>query len=192
MQQTLKDLERLQQLFRRADFPRFKKKGQSDSFRYDFRPMQPPFPELGWLRSTRRSSRWTCHKGGAVGIDLGVMALPRYRMALGDPAIKRHEARAQMRWKTLSGNTETHSFSRSPKPNAALRHVTQPAFSRNAWPLAGTDVPCLGHVQARFLCVECGFEENADLVGAINILSRGMQRLTKGAPPTPPGLTPAG
>ncbi len=44
--------------------------------------------------------------------------------------------------------------------------------------------PCCGHVsadnrqtQARFECVECGFEENADLVGAINILSRGMQRL---------------
>jgi len=27
--------------------------------------------------------------------------------------------------------------------------------------------------QARFACVECGFEENADLVGAINILARG-------------------
>lgn len=44
--------------------------------------------------------------------------------------------------------------------------------------------PACGHVsadnrqtQARFLCVECGFEENADLVGAINILSRGMQLL---------------
>jgi putative transposase len=40
--------------------------------------------------------------------------------------------------------------------------------------------PCCGHVsaenrktQAQFLCVECGFEENADLVGAINILARG-------------------
>ncbi len=31
--------------------------------------------------------------------------------------------------------------------------------------------------QARFQCVECGFEENADVVGAINILSRGMQLL---------------
>lgn len=44
--------------------------------------------------------------------------------------------------------------------------------------------PACGHVsadnrqtQARFLCVECGFEENADVVGAINILSRGMQLL---------------
>ncbi|HXF03751.1 MAG TPA: transposase, partial [Candidatus Macondimonas sp.] len=31
--------------------------------------------------------------------------------------------------------------------------------------------------QARFACVGCGFEANADLVAAINILSRGMQRL---------------
>ncbi|CUB08047.1 RNA-guided endonuclease InsQ/TnpB family protein [Tepidiphilus thermophilus] len=43
--------------------------------------------------------------------------------------------------------------------------------------------PCCGHVsadnrqtQARFLCVECGFEENADLVGAINILRAGHAR----------------
>ncbi len=40
--------------------------------------------------------------------------------------------------------------------------------------------PTCGHVsadnrrtQARFACVECGFDENADLVGAINVLRRG-------------------
>ncbi|WP_347990317.1 zinc ribbon domain-containing protein [Methylomonas sp. AM2-LC] len=31
--------------------------------------------------------------------------------------------------------------------------------------------------QARFECVECGFEENADLVGAINMLRAGHARL---------------
>jgi putative transposase len=31
--------------------------------------------------------------------------------------------------------------------------------------------------QAQFLCVECAFEEDADLVGAITILSRGIQML---------------
>ncbi|WP_345370250.1 transposase, partial [Paenalcaligenes hermetiae] len=43
--------------------------------------------------------------------------------------------------------------------------------------------PCCGHVsadnrqtQARFACVECGFEENADLVGAINVLRAGHAR----------------
>jgi len=44
--------------------------------------------------------------------------------------------------------------------------------------------PCCGHVsadnrqtQARFQCVECGFKENADLVGAINVLRAGHARL---------------
>ncbi|MFT0546007.1 zinc ribbon domain-containing protein [Allopusillimonas ginsengisoli] len=43
--------------------------------------------------------------------------------------------------------------------------------------------PACGHVskdnrqtQAQFACVECGFEENADLVGAINILRAGHAR----------------
>ena len=43
--------------------------------------------------------------------------------------------------------------------------------------------PCCSHVsadnrqtQARFACVECGFEENADLVGAINVLRAGHAR----------------
>ena len=44
--------------------------------------------------------------------------------------------------------------------------------------------PCCGHVsaanrqtQARFECVACGFEENADVVGAINVLRAGHARL---------------
>jgi len=47
--------------------------------------------------------------------------------------------------------------------------------------------PCCGHVskdnrqtQARFECIECSFEENADLVGAINILARGHRVLACG------------
>lgn len=44
--------------------------------------------------------------------------------------------------------------------------------------------PCCGHIsaanrqtQARFECGECGFEEHADLVGAINVLRAGHARL---------------
>ncbi|MBI5756247.1 MAG: transposase [Nitrospirae bacterium] len=47
--------------------------------------------------------------------------------------------------------------------------------------------PACGHVavenrptQARFACVECGYEENADLVGALNILRAGHARLACG------------
>ncbi|AQR65003.1 cytosine methyltransferase [Aquaspirillum sp. LM1] len=60
LQQTLKDLERAYTNFfaRRADFPRFKKKGQSDSFRYpdpkqiklDQANARIFLPKLGWLR----------------------------------------------------------------------------------------------------------------------------------------------
>jgi len=60
LQQTLKDLERAYANFfaKRADFPRFKKKGQGDSFRYPD-PKQIKLdqangrlflPKLGWLR----------------------------------------------------------------------------------------------------------------------------------------------
>ena len=60
LQQTLKDLERAYSNFfaKRADFPRFKKKSQSDSFRYpdpkQIKLDQPNsrlfLPKLGWLR----------------------------------------------------------------------------------------------------------------------------------------------
>ncbi len=52
--------------------------------------------------------------------------------------------------------------------------------------------PCCGHVsadnrktQAQFACVECGYEENADVVGAINVLRAGHARFAcvpKGTP----------
>ncbi|WP_298727726.1 transposase, partial [uncultured Ferrovibrio sp.] len=60
LQQTLKDLERAYNNFfaKRADFPRFKKKGQSDSFRYpdpkqiklDQANSRLFLPKLGWVR----------------------------------------------------------------------------------------------------------------------------------------------
>ncbi|SEL65385.1 RNA-guided endonuclease InsQ/TnpB family protein [Ectothiorhodospira marina] len=60
LQQTLKDLERAYANFfaKRADFPRFKKKGQSDSFRYpdpkqiklDQSNSRIFLPKLGWVR----------------------------------------------------------------------------------------------------------------------------------------------
>ncbi len=48
--------------------------------------------------------------------------------------------------------------------------------------------PCCGHVsaenrqtQSRFECVECGFEEHADVVGAINVLRAGHARMACGS-----------
>jgi len=33
------------------------------------------------------------------------------------------------------------------------------------------------HGQSKFCCVECSFEGNADVVGAINVLREGLSRL---------------
>lgn len=47
--------------------------------------------------------------------------------------------------------------------------------------------PCCGHIakenrqtQAQFLCVDCSYENNADVVGAINVLERGYRLLACG------------
>ena len=47
--------------------------------------------------------------------------------------------------------------------------------------------PACGHVskenrqtQAKFLCLDCGYENHADVVGAINILERGYRLLARG------------
>ena len=47
--------------------------------------------------------------------------------------------------------------------------------------------PACGHVskenrqtQAKFLCIDCGYENHADVVGAINVLERGYRLLARG------------
>jgi putative transposase len=47
--------------------------------------------------------------------------------------------------------------------------------------------PCCGHTskenrktQAKFQCVDCGYENHADVVGAINVLERGYRLLARG------------
>jgi transposase len=114
LQQTLKDLERAYSNFfaKRANFPRFKKKGQHDAFRY---------PDPKQIKLDQIHDR---------------ILLPKLRWLVAVPP---------------------HNTSRT--------------------------CPCCGHVsadnrktQAQFRCVGCGFEENADVVGAINILGAGHAR----------------
>ena len=47
--------------------------------------------------------------------------------------------------------------------------------------------PCFNHIskdnrhtQAQFLCVDCGYENNTDVVGAMNLLERGHRLLACG------------
>ncbi|MPV69191.1 RNA-guided endonuclease InsQ/TnpB family protein [Burkholderia sp. BE17] len=294
LQQTLKDLERAYANFfaKRAGFPRFKKKGQSDSFRYpdpkqiklDQRTSRLFLPKLGWLRyrnsrnvlgevkrvtvsasggkwyasiQTERVVERPVPKGGAIGIDLGIVrfaTLSDGTFYVPLNSFRRHETalrRAQQavsrkvtfsnNWKkaktrvqriharignarrdylhkattTISQNhamvciedLQVRNMSKSaagstvqPGKNGRAKSGLNKSILDQGWfefrrqldyklewngghlvavPPQKTSrtCPCCGHVsadnrrgQARFECMDCGFEENADLVGAINVL----------------------
>ncbi|SEI85896.1 putative transposase [Paraburkholderia diazotrophica] len=57
-----------------------------------------------------------------------------------------------------------------------------PANTSRTCPVCGYVSAENRQTQARFVCIECGFEENADLVGAINILARGHRVAACGEP----------
>jgi putative transposase len=194
LQQALKDSERAYSNFfaRRADLPRFKKKGRHDSFRYpdpqqiklDQANSRLFLPKLGWLRyrnsrkvlgtvknatvslscgkwfvsiQTEREVEPSLPRGGAVGIDLGVV-----------------------RFATLSDGTfyaPLNSFRRhqSRLRKAQLILVPQRNTSRRC-PQCDAVSAENRRTQERFACIACGFEANADLVGAINILRAGHAR----------------
>ncbi len=300
LQQTLKDLERAYTNFfaKRADFPRFKKKGQGDSFRYpdpkqiklDQANSRLFLPKLGWLRyrnsrevigtvknltvshsggkwfvsiQTEREVAPPIPRGGAVGIDMGVVRFATlsdgsFHTPLG--SFKRHEdrlrraQRAMSRKTTFSNNWKkakarvqriharigharrdylhkaTTTISKShamvciedlqvrnmsksaagtteqPGKNVRAKSGLNKAILDQGWfefrrqldyKLAwngghlvvvsprntSRTCPACGQVsagnrrtQARFACIECGFEEHADLVGAINVLRAGHAR----------------
>jgi putative transposase len=79
LQQSLKNLERAYKNFfdKRADFPRFKKKGQSDSFRYpqgiklDQSNNRICLPKLGWIRYRNSRDVPGTVKNATVGYSCG-------------------------------------------------------------------------------------------------------------------------
>jgi len=300
LQQALKDLERAYTNFLagRAHFPRFKKKGQHDSFRYpdpkqiklDQLNSRLFLPKLGWLRyrnsrqvlglvknvtvslscgqwfvsiQTEREVEQPLPRGGAVGIDLGVVRFATLSDGTVYPPLnsfKRHatalrkrqqamcrkqkfsrnwrkakdriqriharigHARRDYLHKTSTAISQNHAMvciedlqvrnmSRSAAGSIETpgKHVRAKAglnksildqgwfeFRRQlqyklSWnggeliavPPQNTSRRCpqCGHVSAqnrrtqeRFACIGCGFEDNADLVGAINILRAGHAR----------------
>jgi transposase len=100
---------------------------------------------------TEREVEQRIAQGGAVGIDMGIA-----------------------RFATLSDGTYYAPLGSLKCYETALRKA-QRAMSRktkfsNNWKDSR-------QTQARFECVECGFEENADVVGAINVLRAGHARL---------------
>jgi putative transposase len=295
LQQALKDLERAYANFfaKRAGFPRFKKKGRSDGFRYpDLKQIKLDqagsrifLPKLGWIRyrnsrevlgrvknvtvshscgkwyvsiQTEREVTPPVPKGGAVGVDLGVVRFATlsdgtFYAPLG--SFKRHEAalrkaqqalsrkvRFSHNWRKAKARVQRiharianvrrdflHKVSTAIGKNHAVvciedlqvSNLSKRASGKNVRAKSGLNhsildqgwyafrqmleyklawnggrlvvvppqhtsqtCPVCGHIsaenrktQAIFRCTECTFEANADQVGAMNILSRGMSLL---------------
>lgn len=159
LQQTLKDMERAYANFfaKRAGFPRFKKKGQSDSFRYpdpkqiklDQGNARIFLPKLGWLRYRNSREVLGTVKNVTVSLSGGkwfvsiqterevVQPLPQSRTAVGiDMGI--------VRFASLSDGSYLEPLNSFKRHESALRKAQQ-AMSRktrfsNNWKKAKTRV----------------------------------------------------
>lgn len=174
LQQTLKDMERAYANFfaKRAGFPRFKKKGQSDSFRYpdpkqiklDQGNARIFLPKLGWLRYRNNREVLGTVKNVTVSLSGGkwfvsiqterevVQPLPQSRTAVGiDMGI--------VRFATLSDGSHLEPLNSFKRHESALRKAQQ-AMSRktrfsNNWKKAKTRVqrihPRIGNTRRDYL-----------------------------------------
>jgi putative transposase len=232
LQQALKDLEKAYQNFfaQRAGFPRFKRKGRGESFRFpepkqielDQANSRIRLPKLGWLRY--RNSRdvlgevrnVTVSQSGAkwfvsIQIHTRIANARKDFLHKTTTTISQNHALVciedlQLRnlSKSSKGNSEQHGKRVRQKSslNRAILDQGWGEFRRQldykvgwngglllAVPPHNTSrtCPCCGHLsqdnrptQAKFLCVDCGYENHADVVGAINVLERGYRLLACG------------
>jgi transposase len=200
LQHALKDLEKAYKNFfaKRADFPRFKKKGSGDAFRYpdpkqiklDQANNRLFLPKLGWLRY--RNSRHVLGQLRNVTIsqnhalvcieDLQVRNMSRSSRGNSEQPGKKVQQKSGLNRSILDqgwGEFRRQLDYKVGWHGGTLLAVPPHNTSRTC--------PCCGHIakenrqtQAQFLCVDCGYENNADVVGAINILERGYRLLACG------------
>jgi transposase len=225
LQHALKDLEKAYKNFfaKRAEFPRFKRKGSGDNFRYpdpkqiklDQANSRLFLPKLGWLRYrnswdvlgelrnvtvSQSGSKWFVSIQTQREVEQPVH--PATSIVGIDVCIEDLQVRNMSR--SAAGSAEQPGKNVRVKSGLNKSILDQGWFEfrrqleyKQAWlggevlavPPRNTSrtCPACGHVsaenrptQARFSCVECGYENNADLVGAINVLERGHRLLACG------------
>ncbi|QCP54863.1 transposase [Trinickia violacea] len=143
LQQAMKDLERAYTHFfaKRAGFPRFKKKGQSDSFRYpdpkQIKLDQPNrrifLPKLGWLRYRHSRDVLGAVKNVTVSLSCGKWFISVQTEREVEKAVPNGEAvgidMGVTRFATLSDGTFYAPLNSFKRQEAALRKAQQ-AMSR--------------------------------------------------------------
>jgi len=65
-------------------------------------------------------------------------------------------------------------------PNGGLLVAVPPQHASQTCPACGNVSKENRQTQTKFLCIDCDYENHADVVGAINILERGYRLLARG------------
>ncbi|MBW9536897.1 IS200/IS605 family element transposase accessory protein TnpB, partial [Escherichia coli] len=184
LQQSLKDLERAYKNFfrKRAAFPRFKKRGQNDAFRYpqgvklDQENSRIFLPKLG-RRDYLHKVTTTVSKNHAMIVieDLkvsnmsksaaGTVSLPgrnvRAKSGLNRSILDQgwYEIRRQLEYKQLWSGGQVLAV--------------PPAYTSQRCAYCGHTAKENRLSQSKFRCQVCGYTANADVNGARNILAAG-------------------
>jgi len=207
LQQSLKDAERAFKNFfeKRTGYPRFKKRGTGDSFRFpqgfeiDQGNSRIKLPKLGWMRY--RNSRDIL--GAAKNITISQSGGKWFASIQTEEISKNHAMVAVEDLQVGNMSRSAQGTVEAPGKNVAAKSGLNKAILDQGWfefrrqleyklhwnggiliavPAHYTSQTCpaCGHVakenrqtQAKFECVDCGHEENADVVGAMNVLARG-------------------
>ncbi|GAB3625680.1 RNA-guided endonuclease TnpB family protein [Pandoraea terrae] len=208
LQQTLKDLERAYSNFfaKRADFPRFKKKGRSDSFRYpdpkqiklDQANSRLFLPKLGWLRLRQSRDVLGTVKNVTVNQSCGVWSVSiQTERDVEQPVSQGGAVGIDMgivRFATLSDGTFYAPLNCFKRHETALRRA-QRAMSRktkfsNNWKKAKARVQRLhariGHVRRDYLHkTSTAISQNHALVFVEDLQVRNLSRSAAGTTEVP-------
>src|SRR6202790_5383030 len=229
LQQALKDLERAYQNFfaRRAHFPRFKRKGQCERFRYpDAQQIKVDqgnnrlfLPKLGWLRKhearlrryqramsrkVKFSHNWHKAKRRVQDIHARMGNVRRDFLHKATTTISQNHALVCIEDLQVRNMSKSSMGSiEAPGKNVRAKSGLNKSILDQGWfefrrqleyklnwnggrlvavPPHHTSLTCpdCDYVaaqnrtsQAKFKCVQCGYENHADVVGAMNVLARG-------------------
>lgn len=189
LQHALKDLDKAYQNFFKGQsrFPRFKRKGTGESFRYpdakQIKIDQPNarifLPKLGWMRlrlsrpvlgEVRNATVSLCDGKWFVSIQTARevdQPVPVATSAIGvDVGIVNFAALSDGSFIAPLASFKAHEL----RLTRYQRRMSRKVKGSSNWKKAKVRVR---RTQSRFACVACGHSAHADTVGAINILERG-------------------
>ncbi|RJT84156.1 transposase [Escherichia coli] len=176
LQQSLKDLERAYKNFfrKRAAFPRFKKRGQNDAFRYpqgvklDQENSRIFLPKLGWMRYRNSRQVTGVVKNVTVSQSCGKWYISIQTESEVSTPAHPSASMVDQGWYEMHRQLEYKQLWRGGQVLAV-----PPAYTSQRCAYCGHTAKENRLSQSKFRCQVCGYTANADVNGARNILAAG-------------------